>query len=57
MSREAAASGFDAELRKTLLSSRDNLVTAQAELASLETELAWRYLRQAAAVLVREAGF
>lgn len=37
---QAAASGFDAELRKTLLSSRDTLVTAQAELASLETELA-----------------
>lgn len=36
----AAASGFDAELRKTLLSSRDTLATAQAELASVETELA-----------------
>jgi len=40
VSRQAAASGFDSELRKTLLSSRDTLVTAQAELASLETELA-----------------
>ncbi len=37
--QQAAASGFDAESRNRMLVNEDNLATAQAELASLNTEL------------------